>query len=186
MDVLVQHGLQVSRRTVVEELSPVGSLVPGVLTSDQSHRFREVEQGPETPGDSGRAVTGREGRPSFRVRYTCQGPEGARRGPRHRYRSKNLRQIRRWPSKSQRSVDQLLCIPDMIHPPRALVFILLRPAPKARELPATEPLSGGLGVPREVEKHRGRPVPDLVLALGVEIRLGKFAKRGFESRPDAG
>ena len=62
VDVLVQHGLQIARCAVVYDLSPIGCFIPGVFPSDERHRLREVEQGPEAPGDPGGAVAGRERR----------------------------------------------------------------------------------------------------------------------------
>ena len=171
MNVLIQYGLEVADRAVVHDLSPVGRVLPGPLSSDQSRRLREVEQCPETPGDPGGGVTGSERRSLPRTRGACEGSQGARRGAGYRSPGENLCQIRRWSSEVRRSagsiVDEPPRFPDMVHPAGAFVVILRRAVPPDRKVLTAEPLSGRLAMPVKIEKDRGCPVPTLVLAGGV-------------------
>lgn len=81
VDVLVQHCLQVARRAIVHDLSPVWRLViSGPLAADERRCFREIEQLAEAPSDPGGGVPSRECRTRVGTRGSCECPEGARRG----------------------------------------------------------------------------------------------------------
>ena len=96
VNVLVEHGLEVSCRAVVQDLPPIRRFRIWMAAADQRHPFGEVEELPEAPCDLTREVPRLSARAGCLSGASGERSQGAHFGACHSEQSQDVAEIGRW------------------------------------------------------------------------------------------